>query len=338
MKKPISVNLISESEFTVKGHGVHTAYVEMREAMKKCPDIKLYINDKNAETDIIHIHTMGLYSANFLHKKHGKKVVSGHLVPDSFVGSIIGAKYWKPLGAWWLKRFYKQADLVLACSGLVKTELTHNMKLNNVDILYNSINTEQYHFTDKQRKAAREKLGIKNKEFVIIGNGQVQPRKRCDILIDLAKQLPNVRFFWVGGIPFKGLGDKYHDMQQLIKSAPKNMTITGVIPLEDVKQYYAAADLFILPAEQENHPMCVIEAAASSLPIILRDIPNYKDTFKNDVMLAKTDADFMNLVKKAIDNPDLLAEYRQKSAKIAQRFDSQTAINRLLDFYRQLLK
>lgn len=338
MNKPISVNLISESDFTVKGHGVHTAYVEMREAMKKCPDIELYVNDSHVDTDIVHIHTMGLYSHKFLRKKHGKKVVSGHLVPDSFVGSIIGAKYWKPLGAWWLKHFYKQADLVLACSGLVKTELTDNMKLNNVDVLYNSINTEQYHFTAKQRQAARQKLGIKPDEFVIIGNGQVQPRKRCDILIDMARQMPDVKFFWVGGIPFKGLGDKYHAMQQLIKSAPKNMTITGVIPLEEVKQYYAAANLFILPAEQENHPMCVIEAAASGLPIILRDIPNYKDTFKDDIMLAKTDTEFTELVKKALHSPKLLSECRQKSAQIAQRFDSQTAINHLLKFYRQLLK
>jgi hypothetical protein len=31
-------------------------------------------------------------------KKSGKKVVSAHIVPDSFIGSIKGAKYWKPLG------------------------------------------------------------------------------------------------------------------------------------------------------------------------------------------------------------------------------------------------
>ena len=337
MKEKISVNIISETEFSVKGHGVHTAYVEMRDALAKHPNIELFINDKKAKTDIIHIHTMGPYALSFLYKKHGKKVVSGHLVSDSFVGSIIGAKYWKPIGNLYLKNFYKKADLVLACSGMVSSELCNNMGLSNVDTLYNSIDTSKYKFSDKDRHKARTKLNIPTDKFVVIGNGQVQPRKRFDVLVDMAKKLPEVEFFWIGGIPFKYAGDDYIKMSKMMKNVPKNFTVTGVIPLAQVKKYYAAADLFILPAEQENHPMCVIEAAASGLPIILRDIPNYKDTFGSDVMLAKTDADFLKLTQQAIKDPKLRDEYRQKSAQIAQRFDTKTAMKKLLKFYQSLL-
>lgn len=338
MKEKISVNIISETEFSIKGHGVHTAYVEMRDALAKHPNIKLFINDKQVKADIVHIHTVGTKAWWFLTKTSGKKVVSAHLVPDSFIGSIIGAKYWRPIGAWWLKRFYERADLVLACSGMVKDELINNMRLSNTDVLYNSIDTSKYHFSKEDRLKARQTLKVNQDQFIIIGNGQVQPRKRFDILVDMAQKMPKVRFFWVGGIPFKYAGDDYLKMTKLIKNIPKNLTVTGVIPLSQVKKYYAAANLFILPAEQENHPMCVIEAAASGLPIILRDIPNYNDTFENDVMLAKTDADFLKLAQKAISDPKLCEEYRQKSTKIAKRFDTNIAIEKLIKFYRQLLK
>ena len=69
----------------------------------------------------------------------------------------------------------------------------------------------------------------------------------------------------------------------------------------------------------------------------MRDIPNYHDTFGQDVLLAKTDADFYDLAQQVIANPQLREEYRAKSAMIAKRFDVETAINKLLNFYQKLL-
>lgn len=334
--KKLIVDMISESEFTVQGHGVHTAYKEITDALRKRKDIDIEVNSKRP-SDIIHIQTMGLYSFRHLIRKGGKKVVSAHIVPDSFIGSIKGAKYWKPLGRMWLKFFYKKADLVLACSGMVANELINDMNVPKTKVLYNTIDMSRYRHSSAEKKLARKKLGLKDNDFVVMGNGQVQPRKRLDILIKAAKKMPDVKFFWVGGIPFKNLGADYHAMQNMIKSAPDNLTVTGVIPLEAVKDYYVAADLFVLPAMQENHPMCVLEAAGAGLPIILRDIPQYDDTFKGDSVMAKTDDEFLDLIdllrkdKKAYSKACLGAE------KIAKRFDSSAGAERLVEFYRSLI-
>ncbi len=334
--KKLIVDMISESEFTVQGHGVHTAYKEIADALRKRKDIDIEVNSKRP-ADIIHIQTMGLYSFRHLIRRGGKKVVSAHIVPDSFIGSIKGAKYWKPLGKMWLKFFYKKADLVLACSGMVADELINDMNVPKTKVLYNTIDMSKYRHSATEKKLARKKLGLKDNDFVVMGNGQVQPRKRLDILIKAAKKMPDVKFFWVGGIPFKNLGADYHAMQNMIKSAPDNLTVTGVIPLEAVKDYYVAADLFVLPAMQENHPMCVLEAAGAGLPIILRDIPQYDDTFKGDAVMAKTDDEFLDLIdllrkdKKAYSKACLGAE------KIAKRFDSSAGAERLVEFYRSLV-
>ncbi len=158
-----------------------------------------------------------------------------------------------------------------------------------------------------------------------------------DILIKAAKEMPDVKFFWVGGIPFKNLGADYNAMQNMIKNAPNNLTVTGVIPLENVRDYYVAADVFVLPAMQENHPMCVLEAAGAGLPIILRDIPQYNDTFKGDAVMAKTDDEFLELISKLCKDKKAYKKAQLGAEKIAERFDSSAGAERLVEFYRSLI-
>lgn len=94
---------------------MHTAYVEMAKALQASPDIVLEKNGKH-RADIVHIHTVGPYALWKLLFSRGKKVVSVHVIPESFIGSIRGAKYWKFLASWWLRFFYGRADRLLACS------------------------------------------------------------------------------------------------------------------------------------------------------------------------------------------------------------------------------
>ena len=145
-KNKITVNMVSESEFSIQGHGVHTAFKEMTNALASRPDIEIEVNSKK-KSDIVHLHTVGPYSLTKLNNRYGKKVVSAHIIPDSLVGSIVGAKYWRRVAKSWLKFFYGKADLVLACSGMVRDELVNNLGLNNVDVLYNTVRMEHYKWT-----------------------------------------------------------------------------------------------------------------------------------------------------------------------------------------------
>lgn len=335
LEHALRVNMISESEFTVQGHGVHTAYKEITDALRARGDVDIEINT-NRSADIVHVQTVGMYALGRLLRRNGKKIVSAHLVPDSFIGSFRAAKYWKPLARLWLKFFYGRADLVLACSGMVRDELVQDMGLKHVEVLYNTVDMGQYSATIMEKRTARASLGLTESDFVVIGNGQVQPRKRLDTFIALARAMPDVHFFWVGGIPFKHMGAEYGAMQRLMDLAPENLTFTGVIPLESVRAYYLAADVFILPATQENHPMCVLEAAGAGLPIVLRDIPQYQDTFSDAALLASADEEFIGIVKKLRSDSAFYQAAQRGSKKIAERFDSKAGAERLVAFYHTL--
>lgn len=336
---PLHIDMISESEFTVQGHGVHTAYVEITDALKRRSDTDVAINVARPEADIIHAQTIGLYSLRKLRKSRGKKVISGHIIPASLVGSIKGMGRLQWLVRRYMKWAYGKADLVLACSGMVRDEMVGPMKLKTrIEVLYNTVDMKKYAHTKEEAAQARQDLGIATDAFVVLGNGQVQPRKRLDTFFAAARALPEVQFVWVGGIPFKHLGAEYSKMQDMMRAAPDNVTITGVVPYETVMQYLRTADVFFLPAEQENHPMCVLEAAGAGLPIILRDIAEYNDTFRPDAQLITADDDAVTIISRLRDDAAFYAEQKQAAARIAARFDSKAGAERLMGFYRELLE
>lgn len=334
----LKIDMVSESEFTVKGHGVHTAYIELTNALRKRDDAEVIVNHDEKDVDITHIQTIGAYSLYKLLFGHGKKVVSAHVVPASFLGSLVGAKYWLPLAKVYLKWFYGRADMVFAVSNMVKTELVHTMKIKKpVEVLYNTVDMSRYARTPEDRVSARSLLNLDESDFVVIGNGQVQPRKRLDTFVEAATQLPDVKFIWIGGIPFKQLGADYDKMSKLMNSVPDNVKITGVIPLEEVRGYVQAADAFFLPAEQENHPLCVLEAAGGGLPVILRDIPEYDDTFRGDALMIKTARDAIDTITRLRDDEQYYAVAADAAGRIAKRFDSSSGAEQAMSFYRSLL-
>lgn len=335
-KQKIRVNVISETEFTVKGHGVHTAYMEMVRALRHFPEVVLSINSRR-DSDIVHIHTFGLFALRFLFSGEAKKVVTAHVVPGSWIGSIKFANLWAPLGAKYLRFFYNRADMVIAVSEEVKTILQKEVGVRvPIEVMHNSIDTSQYRKTAKDKAAARRQLKLPPETFVVMGSGQIQPRKRFDLFISLAKAMPDTTLIWVGGVPFKHLGDDYEHIQRLIEDKPENLRVTGVIELEEVKQYYHAADVFFFPSQQETFGLVVVEAAAAGLPVLLRDIPDYDHTFGGDALHGNDDT-FQGLLEKLQADQQFYDQARQKSAQIAKRFNSQKSTGRLLEIYRKLL-
>lgn len=333
----LRVNMISETTFTVQGHGVHTAFEEMTRGLAARDDIDIKVNSWR-HADITHVQTVGPYSLAALLWGRSRKIISAHVIPDSFTGSLVGARYWYGLSRVYLKFIYNRADRILAVSDEVKTALEHQMKVKPpVEVVFNTVSRELYRSTPEQIAAARDKLGYTAEDFMVVCVGQVQPRKRFDVFSRLADDHPEMKFVWVGGIPFKHLGADYEHMQQLMNDAPSNLTVTGVIPHEEVRVYLRAAGAFLLPSDQENHPLAVLEAAAADLPVVVRDIPQYDSSFGHTI-LRGTDDSFGAILVRLRDDADYRADAVAESRRIAEQFDTTSGAQRLVDIYRQVLE
>lgn len=335
MTKKLRIVQISESVFSVKGHGVHTAYLETLNGLRASGEAEVRTNSFSS-SDVRHIHTVGVYSLLHLLFLGGLKVVSAHVVPASFVGSLVGAKHWLGLATRYLVWFYNRADLVIAVSDETKTELERLGVKSPIKVIYNMIDTKRYQTNHRDKSQLRSQLVIAPHATVVIGNGQVQPRKRVDTFINLAKQFPELEFIWVGGMPFKKLAADHAKMQKIIDQAPLNVRFSGVVSLDEVRDYLAAGDVFIMTSEQETFGLAIVEAAASGLPLILRDLPDYDNTFRPYALLSD-EAGFGAALKRLLNEPELRQDLINKSAQLAARFDSRTISKQIVAAYRSSL-
>ena len=334
--KKIKVNVLYATKS--KGHGVATAFEEMVNGLKQRDDVKVTINSWR-KSDIIHAHSPDPKSMLHMLFRRSKKVYTSHTVYGSIKGSIIGGKLVERLIFWYVRHaFYNRVDRIVAVSAMSARILREQMKVKTpVVTIYNTIDMAPLKVTSVKRTAARKKFGLSDNNFVVVGNGQTQPRKRIDSFANVARQLPDIKFIWVGGVPFGALGANSGEMDKIIKNAPNNVTWAGVVSLETAREYLAAADVFWLPSEQENHPMCVLEAAGAGLPIVLRDLPEYDDTFAGDALMAKDDKDFTKIIEQLRSDRKYYNDAKRGAAKIAERFDSKTGTAQLMALYRELL-
>jgi 1,2-diacylglycerol-3-alpha-glucose alpha-1,2-glucosyltransferase len=65
-----------------------------------------------------------------------------------------------------------------------------------------------------------------------------------------------------------------------VERAPRHENFWGFV--DRVEAAYAGADLFFFPSYEENQPMAVLETVAMGLPMVLRDIPAYREWLIHD--------------------------------------------------------
>jgi len=91
--------------------------------------------------------------------------------------------------------------------------------------------------------------------------------------VALARKLPNVEFHFVGN----QAGNFQDYWQPLMNDVPDNVTIWG--ERDDVDKFLLAADVFMFNSVWECNPLAIREAISYGLPILARNLAQYKDMF-----------------------------------------------------------
>lgn len=328
------VNLVSETVDGCKGHGVHTAFVQTRNALVRA-GVEVRVN-ASERCDIVHIETMGLSSLFRLLRARERAVVTAHIVPESLVGSFILAPLWLPIGAAYMHAFYSLADEVLAVSPEVRDGL-QRMKLKvPVRVVPNAVDVERFTPQQGWREEMREREGVAPDAFVAICAGQIQPRKGIDAFIETARAMPEVTFVWVGGMPFRRLTAHYAHMVDAVAKAPANCHFVGDADYSDMPKWYASADCLFFPSIQETFGLAIVEAAAAGLPLVLRDISTYGPLFGEAYLPADTGS-FASAIALLRDDESERARYADMSRALADRFDTARLAENLIKVYDVVL-
>jgi glycosyltransferase involved in cell wall biosynthesis len=80
------------------------------------------------------------------------------------------------------------------------------------------------------------------------------------------------------------------------------------VTLDDMKEYYTAADIFILPSLADNNPLTILEAMACKLPIITTNtggIPEIIDSNKTGIICPPRNSKALEeAIERSLENQD----------------------------------
>ncbi|MDO8583973.1 MAG: glycosyltransferase family 4 protein [bacterium] len=166
--------------------------------------------------------------------------------------------------AWLAHRILRAATLVVANSDFTAREINAFDHVVHPLTIAPAVSVHSM----PDRTVSRARLGIRNDEFILLSVCRLVERKGVDRVIASLASLPdNVRLVIIGDGPDR------ERLQGLAQSAGRRVTFLSAIPDEDRDAWYAAADLFVLPARDngddvEGFGIVYLEAALAGLPII----------------------------------------------------------------------
>ena len=142
---------------------------------------------------------------------------------------------------------------------------------------------------------------------------------------------------WVGGLIIKGLSEETKEIKELLKKKPENLILTDNMPYNKMPMYYNLADVFFMPSKQDIVPMVIIEAAACGLPVIVRNLPGYNDSFKDSYISSDTNEGFVRQIKSFYEDKKFYDTMAKKSVELAENFSANNVGTKLLSMYKNLL-
>lgn len=334
----IDIHMFSSAD-KVAGQGVGAVYTELLDLLRRyCADeFKISINNY-APSLVSHYHTIDpAFFASTFSKRRGRKIGYVHFLPDTLDQSLS-----LPRPARWtldkyVVAFYKRMDvLVVVNPNFIPRLAAYGIDPAKVVYIPNFVARETFYPESPTNKLSlRQKYGVGQDDFVVFGAGQVQDRKGVDDFIALAKRNPDMRFIWAGGFSFGMITNGYDHLKSAVANAPDNLTFTGIVPREEMVDYYNIADCFLLPSFEELFPMAVLEAFSTETPVMVRDLALYDKIIRPYAIMAK-DGKAMNVKLRALKNdPQMQATYTKQSRLAAEEY-SEARLARVWErFYRE---
>lgn len=309
------VLLYFENEKAMKKSGIGRALSHQKKALE-INNIE-YTTSVHDQYDVIHINTVFANSYKLLRKANRLNipvVVHGHSTKEDFLNSFRCSNFIAPWFNHRLMKMYTNANIIVTPTPYSKSLIeSYNGVHAKIFPISNGIDLELYHMNhttnDSELADFKKEFNIGKDQKFICCIGLCFVRKGLLDFVEVARQFPDIKFIWFGE-HFKVISS--HPIKKAIKHAPKNVIFPGYVDFKYIKVAMAYSSLFFFPSYEENEGIVVLEALASKLPLLIRDIPVFKDwlTDKVNCRKGKSNEEFVEIIKEMLssDNSNMIIE------------------------------
>jgi teichuronic acid biosynthesis glycosyltransferase TuaC len=149
----------------------------------------------------------------------------------------------------------KAADGLLAVSAALKADMAAlGMPAEKIRVHYTGVDLDLF------QPGVAAPLGAEAP--LVVTAGALIPRKRPELVLEVARLVPEASFLFVGDGP---------ERARLERAAGANVRFAGAQPHEALPAYLAAADVMLLPSRSEGLANVWVEALACGTPLVVTD-------------------------------------------------------------------
>jgi glycosyltransferase involved in cell wall biosynthesis len=172
---------------------------------------------------------------------------------------------------------------MIAVSESVRRDVMETLGLPaaRVRVITNGVDLERFRAAGVRRQAVRAEWGAAPGDVVFVFAARLVEQKRCRDFLEAFRRLQNrpgggrLRAWVLGDGPLRGELER----QAAALRAPDAVRFAG--RRDDVEDFLAAADLFVLPSTREGFSNALVEAMAAGLPAIASDVGGNAEALRN---------------------------------------------------------
>lgn len=322
------VNIFVEDFRFLKYIGCATAARTLYSHLSRLEGIEVARNSYRDNFDLTHYHTFGPWAMYHLKFTEGVKVLTAHSTPRLNEGNVAFSKRINKV----YPKIYRQFDHIITISEPCHREIEQMVPDIPKTLIPNGIDRDYFKPDREKRKAFREEHGIEPQEKVVLSVGQQTPRKGIYDFLRLSEQHPEMTWVWVGGFPYGTISKDYTRIQMAKSRCHENVIFTGIV--DDISRPYCGADVFFMPSYAETFGLVIVEALSSGLPVIARDIFEFREIFKDSVLFFSTPEEAEGLLT----NDSLLGALAPNARSSTEMYDIRLIARRHQQIYQELIE
>lgn len=265
-------------------------------------------------------------------------LVWAHSTEEDFRDSFTGANAIAPWFRRWIASIYRTGDAVVTPTPYARSLISRpQYRLRrNIHVLSNGVDTTFFRPDPSARERLRESLGLAPDAQVVMSVGLQMVRKGILDWVEVARRLPDVTFVWYGRTDPRMIT---RDVAAAIAGAPANCLFPGYVAPTVLRDAYAGCDAFCFLTREETEGIVLLEALACEAPVVVRDIPIYREWLADGRVTHMVRGEGRAVVDDAVarlsallagDLPDLTAAGRAE----AEAVDLHRVAERLGEIYR----
>ncbi len=239
------------------------------------------------------------------------------------------------------RRLIQRADAIITSTDEERTQIIRHCGATSVQVRVIPCGIDLKLFVPQDQQQAREKLGLKRNQPVLLFVGRLDPFKGPDLLLRAATLMDEkAQIVIVGGKPTGDIEVK--QLQELAAQLKisKRVHFPGARPQHELPMIYSAADVTVIPSYHESFGLAAVESLACGTPVVATRAGGLKTVVQHSqtgYLVPRCPGFFAERLDTLLQNPALLKRMRQAARPSVLQFSWKNVASKVQDVYDNVI-